>query len=221
MNETKVIQRGFHPTGDDPHHRVYIGDKNYIGNWLFGEFFHHDDGKVCRISQNSADGSMVLEDILPATIGIFTGKFDSTKWDELTTDEQALFLYPLEGGKRSKEDWKGRLIFTNDIIHYRLEEEGYDCYAIVKLGEYYQDGSGGEYPPVKCKGFYVVVDNVTCDNDDPENFPEHKRMQNLLEVVEHCKVVGNIQSNLDLLLNVDVKNKLFYKNYEKRGNEKC
>lgn len=200
MNKTLNISRGFHPTGDNPRNQVHIRDVNYFGNWLFGDIVHHDNGYVSYVGQNPADGTMVVKQLLPATVGVSTGKFDTTKWDELTTEEQALFLYPLEGGKRSKEDWKGKLIFTNDIIQYRMEEEGYDCYAIVKLGEYNQDGSGGEYPPVKCKGYYVVVDNITCDNDDPENFPKHKLERNLLEVIEHCKVIGDIHTNPDYML---------------------
>lgn len=199
MNETKIIQRGFHPTGDKPFHQVYIGDKLFIGNWLFGEFFHHDNGKVCRISQHPADGTMILEDILPATIGIFTGQFDTTKLDELTTDEKALYFFPLEGGRQYTDDWKGRPICTNDIVQYRMDDYGYDCQSVVKFGEYLQDGSGDEYPPTKCFGFYVEVDNITCDNDDPDLFPEYLRCQSLLSVVEKCKVIGNVHSNPELL----------------------
>ncbi len=98
MNETLNISRGFHPTGDNPRHQIHILDMNYFGNWLFGDVVHHDNGYVSYVGQNPADGTMVVKQLLPATVGVSTGKFDTTQWDELTTDEQAHFLYPLEVG---------------------------------------------------------------------------------------------------------------------------
>lgn len=58
--------------------------------------------------------------VIPETVGQFTGLYDSTKWEELTTEEQAEFLYPDNGGKRSKKDWKGKPIFEGDIVSWGL-----------------------------------------------------------------------------------------------------
>ena len=50
------------------------------------------------------------------TVGQFIGEYDGTSWEGLTPEEQALFLYPEEGGRRHKEDWRGRRIFEGDIV---------------------------------------------------------------------------------------------------------
>lgn len=52
----------------------------------------------------------------PDTICGFTGFYDNTEWGELTPEEQAVFLYPEDGSRHRKEEWRGKKIFENDIV---------------------------------------------------------------------------------------------------------
>ena len=100
-------------------------------------------------------------------------------------------------------DKNGKEIYVGDIIQYNTYDE-FDCQSIVKLGEYSQDGSGGEYRATKCLGFYVEVDNFTCPDwceDEPEYFPHHKSQQNILEIANICEVIGNVYDNPELIDN--------------------
>ena len=45
------------------------------GEWLYGDICHHD-GRVSYIGQHPADGSMLLYDLLPDTVGQYTGLKD-------------------------------------------------------------------------------------------------------------------------------------------------
>ena len=42
------------------------------GEWVYGDICHHD-GKVSYIGQHPADGSMVVHDLTPETVGQYTG----------------------------------------------------------------------------------------------------------------------------------------------------
>lgn len=58
------------------------------------------------------EGSPVDQD----TVCRFTGMHDNTDWDELTPEEQALFLYPEDGSRHHKDEWRGKKIYENDIV---------------------------------------------------------------------------------------------------------
>lgn len=79
----------------------------------------------------------------PATIGQFTGLYDSTKWEDLTESEKHEWL------KTKKEsDWKGKRIFEGDIVKYAWVQNGkhitnenfvitykHSSYCMVPLGK--------------------------------------------------------------------------------------
>lgn len=99
------------------------------------------------------------------------------------------------------KDKNGKLIFEGDIIRYNTYDD-FGCHSVVRFGEYEQDGSGGEYSPRDCVGWYVEVDNFTCPDwcdDDPEYFRHYMWQQNILEVLGTCEVIGNIHDNPELL----------------------
>lgn len=106
------------------------------------------------------------------------------------------------GLSSGKVDRNGILIFTGDIVqHLDTVYEEYDCQSVVHFGEFDQDGSGDEYNPSKCLGFYVEVNNYTCPDWDEDNscFPQYKKQQSLLEVCERCEVIGNVFDNPELI----------------------
>lgn len=115
--------------------------------------------------------------------------------------EEAVIVDPKTVGMCSGQtDADGKLIYEGDIVEYNTFDD-FDCYSVVRFGEYDQDGSAGEYNPRRCLGFYVEVDNFTCPDwcDGAEYFNYYLKQQNLLEVCRKCRVIGNIYDNPDLL----------------------
>ena len=55
------------------------------------------------------------------TVGQFTGLWDSTKWEELTQEEQNAFLHQPDGWENTEDVWHGKQIFEGDIVqaHFR------------------------------------------------------------------------------------------------------
>lgn len=55
------------------------------------------------------DKTMSKYSVIPETVGQHTGLYDNTKWDELTSEEQA---------ELCAQEWKGKPIFEGDIVQY-------------------------------------------------------------------------------------------------------
>ncbi|MGG5832179.1 hypothetical protein ACQ4LK_17925 [Bacillus pumilus] len=55
-------------------------------------------------------------------------------------------------------------VFVGDLINVTTWFGNY--IALVKLGEYEQDGSGDEYAPSKCFGFYAEATDPDRTNED-------------------------------------------------------
>lgn len=142
---------------------------------------------------------------------------DTRDWDEADYYEKHPIYKPTfikvysetVGQWTGLTDRNGKKIFESDIVQY-LTDDDFDCQSVVKLGEYNQDGSGGEYRGRKCIGFYVEVNNFTCpdwyDDEDDEyeginRLPYHTWQQNILEVASKCEVIGNIDENPEILSN--------------------
>lgn len=98
-------------------------------------------------------------------------------------------------------DKNGKKIFEGDIVQYSTYDY-FVCKSIVKFGEYKQDGSSGEHDSVDCLGFYVEVGKFTCPDwfcNEPENFQDYLRQQNLAEIASQCEIIGNIHDSPELL----------------------
>lgn len=69
----------------------------------------------------------------------------------------------------------------------------------IVLGEYEQDGSGGEYEGTKCIGFYAKALNpAALDNDECRIVPEYIRETSILSF-DSIEIIGNIYENPELL----------------------
>jgi len=69
--------------------------------------------------------------IIPETLCQYTGLHDNTKWEELTKDEQNIFLKsinPETDRKNTKEDWKGREIYEGDILNVTYSDRQGECH---------------------------------------------------------------------------------------------
>lgn len=136
--------------------------------------------------------------------GIFPGTWDySIIYGGETEDdlEKHVVYSETVGQYTGLKDKNGKRIFEGDIVCYNTFND-FNCYSVVKFGEYEQDGSEGEYAPHDCVGWYAEVNSFTCPDwaeNDPIYFPDYLKQQNLLEVNQGCEVIGNIYDNYDLL----------------------
>lgn len=97
-------------------------------------------------------------------------------------------------------DKHGNKIFEGDILKYYVWGT-YECFAVVRIGEYEQDGSGDEYPAIKVCGVYAEVKKY-CPliKGDGDYFPEYLKKSSLLEIgIDNFDLVGNIHDNPKLL----------------------
>ena len=67
------------------------------------------------------------KEIDPATIGQWTGLWDSTKWKDLTPKEQEFFADGFEDERCNcpQEHWKGKQIFEDDIVRMEAYIDNY------------------------------------------------------------------------------------------------
>lgn len=128
----------------------------------------------CSINYCVNNGRVSMIEVIPETVGQFTGLYDSTLWEELTTEEQAYFLYLENGDKHSKEEWNGKPIFEGDIVNFKTT-----AYHFKKCRIKYQicyarycaiDNNGYEYPMDKTFE-YEVIGNIH-DNPDERSDTE-------------------------------------------------
>lgn len=147
--------------------------ENVLEDFVLGLLIIKDDRYfICVSTMGVSNGSLInncissVVEVIPETVGEFT----------------------------SVPDKNGKKIFEGDIVQYTYLDE-YILRAVVKFGEYEQDGCGGEYPPKKCIGFYVEVINDDCLAD----CFDYKKTENILQVASECEIIGNIHDNPELL----------------------
>lgn len=149
--------------------------KTYDKEWVEGSI-HIEYGETTKDGKRDKDYRILgmrgeCRYVIPETVGQFTGLYDNTKWEELTTEEKIKFLLSENGDTRSKEDWKGKPIFEGDI---------------VKCGKW-------EYGRKPMYGHIVYGTCCFCVQDiNSKNNPA-------MDLCRDFKVIGNIHDNPELL----------------------
>ena len=91
-------------------------------------------------------------------------------------------------------DKNGKKIFEGDIVrapyYYYMPDNAKRTLGIVKFGTWKQDGSGGEYNPEECFGWFVKMTEYEY------NFHEEV---SILEMLKELEVIGNIYENPELI----------------------
>ena len=160
---------------------------NYLGKirgWISAK---NDATRLRVIATKYTDWRAV--EVNTDTICQYTGLTDSTKWEELTKEEQSDFLSKWnskEDRKNTVDDWKGRQIWENDIVKKHFYTD-YDAYANSE--EY-----TGKVEYLDCAWNIVYTQNA------------HKCVSPIFMAIEfkdakHYEVIGNIFDNKELLEN--------------------
>ena len=115
---------------------LFRGKRLNNGDWVQGFLFKHLWKGWCigiePLSTNTYGDifDCCYKEIDPATVGQWTGLYDSTKWEDLTPQEQEDFADSFEDERHCnpQEHWRGRLIFEGDV----LQSNGMNFNSTVK-----------------------------------------------------------------------------------------
>lgn len=141
-NNREILFRGFHPC-EDGDTTIYIEGEAVQGRWVEGSLIFFSDGDSYICCEDIASDSLSKYEVIPPTVGQYTG----------VTDKH------------------GMKIYEGDVIKY-LGYSEYTIMAEVKIGEYMQDGSGGEYSGSKCIGTYCkMIDSCHHAWADDDDYP--------------------------------------------------
>jgi hypothetical protein len=161
---------------------IWMGKDIETGEWVRGRRLPGVDGSVYIVCASaideyeSEDGKRswldTIEDyhsVDPSTLSQYTGKKDI--------------------------DQTGA--FENHIIEF-TDTMDQTVIGIIKYGEYSQDGSGGEYGPSKCLGFYIErikVYPADWMEDEDVFIPRYDRTRSLLDI--NFKILGYIFDDIE------------------------
>lgn len=138
--------------------------------WVYGDLVHLFGNDNIVIHHAECEGETCnYIDIVSKTVGQFTGMFDSTKWEQLTEEEQLDWLK-----NHTIDEWNGKEIFEGDIV---------DCWSegINAQGAVQQriDGLWIIYPAWQNQQFWGLCPNRNGSTS--------------------VKIIGNIHDNSELL----------------------
>ncbi|MEK4789498.1 hypothetical protein [Bacillus sp. FSL K6-2971] len=84
-------------------------------------------------------------------------------------------------------------VFVGDLIYVTNWFGNY--IASVKFGEYEQDGSGDEYGPSKCFGFYAEATDPACTNEGGYVIVPDYLVQDTMLKLDSYERIGTIYEN--------------------------
>lgn len=159
-------------------------------------------GEKVRMDGTPVDGNWVYGGILQGT-GDYSIIYGSADPDKISVSniEKHVVHTDTVGQYTGLTDKNGVKIFEGDIVRYNSGE--FDVHAAVKVGEYEQDGSGGEYGPTKCVGVYLETIGFTRPDWAEElgaNPPDYETTVSPLDrAVDGAEVIGNIHDSPELM----------------------
>lgn len=80
------------------------------GKEVKGYYFKNSEDRHFIMLNHSGHLSHDIYEVLPETVGMFTGLLDKTKWEELEPEEQQHWL----SSGRTKKEWNGKEIYEGD-----------------------------------------------------------------------------------------------------------
>lgn len=99
---------------------LFKGKRKDNGEWVYGHLA--DDNLIVVWDKTKEPYGYEEYQVDPETVGQFTGLTDSTKWEQLTVQEQEDWLkttYIADDGSNknnTQETWRGKKIFEGDIL---------------------------------------------------------------------------------------------------------
>jgi hypothetical protein len=130
----------------------FRGKRKDNGEWEFGD--------LAQVTVNSSRAwrrkvkvMVNHHEVIPDTVGQFTGLYDATKWEDLSEEERN--RWTIDGNMPS--EWKGREIYEGDILEYAHRETGDLNVITYKDGSFaLTDGNGGRFFPYNSE----VISNI-------------------------------------------------------------
>ena len=100
----------------------FRGKRKDNGEWIKGDLIHYDFNNILITDQYQRIWDIEERGlkVIPETIGQFTGLYDSTKFEELTEQEQKEWLK-----HHAREEWDGKPIYEKDIVMQTVSKKLY------------------------------------------------------------------------------------------------
>lgn len=129
----------------------------------------------------------------PETVGQFTGFYDSTRWEELTPEEQQEFLHQPDFWENTPDTWPGKRIFEGDILEFAdTGETGYE----YKEGFDYTNRAA----VVWGNGRWELERFLETNSGVNEDMIGRSYHEEFILVFGSSKIIGNVYDDPGLLL---------------------
>lgn len=143
------------------------GLRIHDGEWAYGGYSYHaasGRGFITNVGIDSKGPICWMQEVDPKTVGLFTGEYDATTWDDLPAELKA---------RCKKEDWVGYPIFQGDILeaHYDEKHPEDATHTVVVWGIVNPNDS--------CIGFGMKQYNYEPDPFCPEDAKRNKVIGNI------------------------------------------
>lgn len=169
---------------------LYRGKRD--GKWLYGCLLCFPNGIYEIGFMDGEPDSLLKLRVDPETVGQFTGFYDSTKWEDLTPEEQAAFLHQPDGWENTPDVWPGKKIFEGDILQFEdVGETGYE----------YKEGFDftNRAAVVWENGRWELDRFLDTNSGVNEDMIGRSFHEDFIQVFGSSKIIGNIHDDLGLL----------------------